>query len=172
MGGITDMEQYAWILWVLLGLGLIVAEIFTLGFVLFWFGVGAMAAAFVSYLGFGFGAQFLVFAGVSMVLTVMSRTIFVKYLEHGDGDGMKTGIDSLPGQVGTVTSASKGALNEGAVKVFGSTWTAFPIDDKMQLTEGEKVEVVRVQGNSIYVRPVIAEKELPEWREEGQNRER
>lgn len=161
------MEQYIWILWMLLGLGLIVAEIFTLGFVLFWFGIGAMAAAFVSYLGFGFGVQFLVFAGVSMVLTLMSRTIFVRYFEHGESDGMKMGMDSLPGQVGTVTSASKGALNEGAVKVFGSTWTAFPIDDKLQLVEGEKVEVVRVQGNSIFVRPVAAEKELPEWREES-----
>jgi membrane protein implicated in regulation of membrane protease activity len=41
-------------------------------------------------------------------------------------------------------------------------WTAFPIDDETPLVEGEKVEVVRVQGSSIYVRST---KELPEWRE-------
>jgi membrane protein implicated in regulation of membrane protease activity len=72
------------------------------------------------------------------------------------------GVDSLPGQVGTVTSASSGALNEGAVKVYGSTWTAYPDDDEVELVEGEKVEVVRVQGSSIYVRPVV--KHLPDWR--------
>ncbi len=161
------MEQFAWIFWLVLGIGLIIAEIFTFGFVLFWFGIGAIAAAFLGFLGFGLGVQFLAFAGVSMVLTVMSRTIFIKYLAHGDEHDVKMGIDSLPGQVGTVMSESKGALNEGAVKVFGSTWTAFPIDESRPLLEGEKVEVVRVQGNSIWVRPMAVDRELPEWREKG-----
>ncbi len=160
------MEQLVWILWVVLGVGLIIAEIFTLGFVLFWFGIGAFAAALVGFLGFGFIWQFLAFALVSITLTAMSRTIFSNYFSHDDENSIKTGVDALPGQVGTVSTASKGALNEGAVKVFGSTWTAFPIDEEMPLREGEKVEVVRVKGSSIYVRKISAEKELPEWRGE------
>ncbi len=155
------MEQFTWILWIVLGAVLIIAEIFTLGFVLLWFGIGALAAALVGWVGFGVGFQFLVFTVISIVLTTMSRTIFVKYFPQ-DEDAVKTGIDSLPGQIGTVTLASKGALQEGAVKVYGSVWTAFPIDDETPLVEGEKVEVVRVQGSSIYVRST---KELPEWRE-------
>lgn len=156
------MEQAAWIFWLVLGVGLIIAEIFTLGFVLFWFGIGAIAAALVGLLGGGFRLQFLVFAIVSIALTAMSRTIFAKYLSHRDEDAMKMGVDSLPGQVGTVMSASKGALMEGAVKVYGSTWTAFPADGETELIEGEKVEVVSVKGSSIYVRRV--QNELPEWR--------
>ena len=156
------MDQLAWILWLVLGVGLIVAEVFTLGFVLLWFGVGAIAAALVGLLGGGFLLQFLAFAIVSIALTAMSRTIFAKYLAHSDEDAMKMGIDSLPGQIGTVTMASKGALKEGAVKVYGSTWTAFPIDGETDLAEGEKVEVVNVRGSSIYVRRVV--NELPEWR--------
>ena len=156
------MDQLAWILWTILGAALIVAEIFTLGFVLFWFGIGAFAAVLVSLLGFGFGLQFLVFAAVSVGLTVMSRKIFADYYQHGDENLIKTGIDTMPGQIGTVTSESKGALNEGAVKVYGSTWTAFPADGSTVLVEGEKVEVVRVEGALIYVRKVS--NELPEWR--------
>lgn len=159
------MDQFAWILWLLLGVILIIAEVFTLGFVLFWFGIGALAAAFAGFLGLGFGIQFLVFAAVSIALTAMSRTIFSKYLPHTDGHELKSGMDSLPGQIGTVTIASKGALQEGAVKVYGSTWTAFPVDDETRLIEGEKVEVVSVRGSSIYVRPV--KHELPEWRNEN-----
>jgi membrane protein implicated in regulation of membrane protease activity len=155
------MEQAAWIFWLVLGVGLIIAEIFTLGFVLFWFGIGAVAAALVGILGGSLLIQFLVFATVSIALTAMSRTIFAKYL-HREGDAMKMGVDSLPGQVGTVTSASKGALMEGAVKVYGSTWTAFPADGETALVEGEKVEVVSVKGSSIYVRRSV--NELPEWR--------
>lgn len=159
-----NMEQYAWLLWIVLGVVLIVAEIFTFGFVLLCFGIGALMAALAGWLGLGFSLQFLVFALVSIVLTVMSRTLFANYFLHGDKDLVKTGIDSLPGKIGTVTISSRGALNEGAVKVFGSTWTAFPIDEETVLTEGEKVEVVSVEGASIYVRKISGEKELPEWR--------
>jgi len=158
------MEQSAWILWILLGVILIIAEIFTLGFVLFWFGIGAFAAALAGFLGFGMVVQFIVFAAVSTVLTVMSRTILVNYFSQTDENAFKTGIDSLPGQIGTVTSASKGTLQEGAVKVYGSTWTAFPLDGETNLIEGEKVEVVSVKGSSIYVRR--AERELPDWRKD------
>ena len=70
------MEQLAWIFWLVFGVILIIAEVFTLGFVLFWFGVGAIAAAFVGLLGGNFALQFLAFAIVSIALTAMSRTIF------------------------------------------------------------------------------------------------
>jgi membrane protein implicated in regulation of membrane protease activity len=147
-----------------LGVGLIIAEIFTLGFVLFWFGIGALAAAVVGFLGLGLGWQFGAFAAVSIILTAMSRTIFTRYLPHNEGQGMRSAIDSLPGKIGTVSSASKGALNEAAVKVFGSTWTAFPSDGEDELVEGEKVEVVEVKGSSIYVKRVG--KELPGWKQD------
>ena len=154
------------ILWIIIGVGLIIAEIFTLGFVLLWFGIGALAAAFVGFFTDSFLLQFLVFALVSSVLTAMSRTIFANYFSHGDENAIKMGMDALPGQIGMVTSESKGALKEAAVKVYGSTWTAFPIDDET-LTEGEKVEVVRVQGSSIYVRKINAVREIPEWRKDS-----
>src|SRR5688500_16005018 len=155
------MDQAAWIFWLVLGVALIIAEVFTLGFVLLWFGIGAIAAALVGMVGGGFLLQFLTFAIVSVALTAMSRTLFAKYLPHDEGS-VKRGVDSLPGQIGNVTSASKGALKEGAVKVYGCTWTAFPEDGETELTEGEKVEVVNVKGSSIYVRRVLTE--LPEWR--------
>ncbi len=158
------MENIGWILWVLLGIGLIVAEIFTLSFVLFWFGLGALAAAFVGYLGLGIFWQFLAFAVVSVGLTALSRTIFSHRLGLGDGD-MKMNVDTLPGQIGTVTIGSGGVMNKGAVRVYGSVWTAYPEDGETPLLEGEKVEVVRVEGSSIYVQK--AEKALPGWREES-----
>ncbi|MGE3467346.1 MAG: NfeD family protein [Pyrinomonadaceae bacterium] len=158
------IEQLVWILWLVIGVSLIIAEIFTLGFVLLWFGIGAIAAALVGMLGGGFVLQFLVFAAVSVALTAMSRTIFATYFSHGEADRVKTGIDSLPGQIGTVSSASKGGLNAAAVKVYGSTWTAFPADGEGPLVEGEQVEVVEIKGSSLYVRRVG--RELPGWRSE------
>lgn len=158
------VDNVVWILWLVLAVGLMIAEIFTLGFVLFWFGIGALAAAVVGFAGMGIAWQFATFAVVSIILTVMSRTIFLRYLPHGGGQTIRSAVDSLPGQIGTVSSTSKGALNEAAVKVYGSTWTAFPIEGESELTEGEKVEVVEVKGSSIYVKRVG--KELPGWRQD------
>jgi membrane protein implicated in regulation of membrane protease activity len=161
------MDQLVWIAWLVLGIALIIAEVFTLGFVLLWFGIGAVAAALAGMLGAPFVLQFVIFAVISVALTAMSRTLFAKYLSHTDENTVKMGMDALPGQIGTVTSPSKGALHEGAVKVYGSTWTAYPIDEESDLVEGEKVEVVSIKGSSIYVRRVT--NELPEWREDRSN---
>jgi membrane protein implicated in regulation of membrane protease activity len=156
------MEQYGWILWTVLGVFFVIAEVFTLGFVLLWFGIGALVASLASYLGIGLLGQFLVFSVVSAVLTVMSRTIFDNVFSRGEA--LKTGIETLPGRIGTVKRESKGALNAARVRVYGSNWKAFPIDDETTFEKGEKVEVVRVEGSSIYVRK--AKRELAGWKDD------
>jgi membrane protein implicated in regulation of membrane protease activity len=162
------MENYLWIVWTILGAVLIIAEIFTSGFVLLWFGIGALVAAFAGLLGVhSITAQFLIFAVVSIALTAASRTIFVQYFSRENtGGDLKSGVEGLPGKIGTVVTSSRGAMHEGAVKVFGSTWTAYPVDGEEPLEAGDRVEVDRVQGASIYVRRVKAGgdwrgKELP-----------
>jgi membrane protein implicated in regulation of membrane protease activity len=157
------MENYVWIFWTILGAILIIAEIFTPGFVLLWFGIGALAAALANLAGVtSIPLQFLIFAIVSIGLTAASRTIFINYFSREKtGGDLKTGADALPGKVGTVVTSSQGALHEGAVKVFGSTWTAYPADGEEPLEAGDRVQIERVQGASIYVRRVG---EVPDWR--------
>ena len=155
-------DSIVWILWTILGVILIIAEVFTPGFVLLWFGIGALAAALSSLLGAGLPAQFLVFISLSTALTALSRTLFVNYFTRRDEpEGLQVGAATLPGKVGTVVASSKGALNEGAVKVFGSVWTAYPAEGEPPLEAGDRVIVERLQGASIYVRRAGT---LPEWR--------
>lgn len=157
------MNEYLWILWTILGIVLVLAEIFTAGFVLLWFGVGALVAAVASSLGLGLASQFLTFILVSTALTALSRTIFVNYFSrpNEDGPALRVGADALPGQVGTVVTSSGGALQEGAVKVFGSVWTAYPAEGEAPLEAGDRVVVESLRGASIYVRRVGT---LPDWR--------
>lgn len=160
------MENIVWVLWFILGAALIVAEIFTAGFVLLWFGVGALAAAFAALVGVdSLALQFLIFAIVSIGLTAASRTLFANYFTRQDiGEGLKSGVDSLPGKIGTVVSSSRGALQEGAVKVFGSTWTAYPAAGEDPLEAGERVVVESIEGASIYVRRI---NESSDWRQKS-----
>ena len=145
---------------------LIVAEVFTPGFVLLWFGIGALAAGFAAIVGLdSLAFQFLIFAVVSISLTAASRTIFVNYFSRErTGDSLRTGMDSLPGKIGTVVSSSRGALNEGAVKVFGSTWTAYPAEGEEPLEAGERVQVEKMEGASLYVRRMDQE---VDWRQKS-----
>ena len=81
-------ENWTWILWTVLGVVLIIAEVFTPGFVLLWFGVGALAAALAAFLGAGLAAQFLLFIALSSILTALSRTIFANYFTaQGEPEG-------------------------------------------------------------------------------------
>lgn len=152
------MANWLWILWSVLGAILIVAEIFTSGFVLLWFGIGALAAALLAIVGIdSLAIQFLVFALVSTCLTAASRTIFINYFSREKtGQSLRSGVDALPGKIGTVVSSSRGALREGAVKVFGSTWTAYPAPGEEPLEAGERVCVESIEGASIYVRRIEA----------------
>jgi len=95
------MQDYLWIFWAILGAILIVAEIFTTGFVLLWFGIGALAAGLAGLLGVNsIIVQFLIFAIVSIALTAASRTIFVNYFSREKtGGDLKTGADLSRGKL-------------------------------------------------------------------------
>jgi membrane protein implicated in regulation of membrane protease activity len=155
-----------WYIWLILGAIFIVAEMFTSGFVLLWFGIGALAAAVLGLTGLvSLPGQILVFLAISIALTIASRTIFERvFMRSSPGRELKTGIDTMPGQIGVVVMASSGAMREGAVRVFGSTWRAFPAEGEESLNEGEQVRIERVEGTSVYVRHVDHE---PSWRQAG-----
>ena len=154
-----------WYIWLILGVLFIVAEMFTSGFVLMWFGIGALVAALLAFTGIvGLPLQILIFLAVSIALTVASRTIFERFFMLGSpGRELKTGVDTLPGRIGVVVEPSKGVLQEGAVRVFASTWRAFPVEGEEPLREGEQVQIERVDGASVYVRRVESE---PSWRQQ------
>lgn len=57
--------------WMVLGLGLIAVELMTGTLYLLFLGAAALAAALVAYLGYGLGAQVLVFAIVALIAVVL-----------------------------------------------------------------------------------------------------
>jgi membrane protein implicated in regulation of membrane protease activity len=146
--------NYAWIVWLIVAAFFIAAEVFTPGFFLLWFGVGALVAALMAMAGIGgMAGQMIVFLAVSAALVVASRTIFERFLIRRRGDDeVRTGVDRMIGQVGTVVEPSRGALHQGAVKLLGTVWTAFPAEGEGELAEGDTVTIERLDGNSVFVR--------------------
>jgi membrane protein implicated in regulation of membrane protease activity len=143
-----------WIVWLVIAVLFAAAEVFTSGFVLLWFGAGALAASIVALLGIeSLAAQMLVFLIASISLVIASRTIFERFFtSKSAGGGLRSGAETMIGQTGTVVESSRPPLNEGAVKIYGSVWTAFPAEGEWPLKEGDSVSVERIEGNAIYVR--------------------
>jgi inner membrane protein len=152
----------SWIIWLIIAALFLAGEVLTTGFFLLWFGVGAIVAALLALLGInGLAFQIVAFLTVSILLVIASRTIFERFL--GLGRNLKTGVEKMIGEVGTVVEPSQGERSEAAVKVYGSVWTAFPCEGEDPLTAGETVRVDRVDGNVIYVyrsrrRPLLFDK--------------
>ncbi len=69
------MSQYYPWLWIAFALIFFAAEIFTVGFVLFCFGIGAAAAAAVAFLGAGPAWQLAVFGFVSILAVFLSAPL-------------------------------------------------------------------------------------------------
>jgi membrane protein implicated in regulation of membrane protease activity len=144
----------AWIVWLIIAATFAAAEVFTSGFVLLWFGAGALAASILALLGVdSTAAQLIVFLLVSIALVIASRTIFERiFTRSAAGEGLRSGVETMIGQCGEVVQSSRAPLNEGAVKIYGSVWTAFPAEGEWPLKEGDSVSVERIEGNAIYVR--------------------
>ena len=62
-----------WIIWMIIAGIFIVGEIFTAGFFLLWFGIGALVAAVLAILGLGAAWQLGAFTIVSVFLFIISR---------------------------------------------------------------------------------------------------
>lgn len=154
------IANYLWMVWLVIAALFAVVEVSTVSFIALWFGIGAASAALVSAFGFGFPLQLLTFIVISTTLTVSTRRIFLRWLDRSTPALPASGELMLLGKRGVVVTESKGLRNEAELELDGTIWTALPIGGD-HLKPGEECEVVRVEGNQLYVRPLQA---LPDWK--------
>ena len=136
------------IVWLVILAVMIVLEIFSLGLTTIWFGIGAIGAAIVSWLGYGIWVQLIVFAVLSVIAMAVFRPLAVKYLNK---DKEKTNIDGVVGEVVVVTKEINNEMAAGEVQLNGMSWTARSQDGRV-IPEAERVTVVSVQGVKLIVK--------------------
>ena len=147
-----------WHIWVIAGVVLLIAEIFTPGFVLACFGVGCLVAAVFAAFDLGLTFEVIVFCIVSVIAFFAVRPLFMKRIYRSDDDAAKTNVDALAGKEGMVAERIDPSLNVGRVTLGGDNWRAVSVDGAV-IERGEKVEVVRVEGTKLFVKEVLKERE-------------
>lgn len=142
------VEIWFWV-WVLLAATLMIGEIFTAGFFLLPFGIGAAVAALLEFLGVSVGWQWAAFAFVSAAMLVLLR----RYADRLTFEPpMRTGVDRLVGKTGTVIEELVNDSPMGMVRIEREEWRAdSPGHDNLPI--GTRVVVDRVDGTHLIVHP-------------------
>jgi len=137
-----------WLIWMIIAAIFIIGEIFTAGFFLLWFGIGAAAAGILAMLDFGAGWQWVTFVVVTGLLFVVSRR-FAERITKKQPPGI--GADRFIGMKGVVLEEVDNTKNTGRVRIEKEEWRA-DSDTGEVIPVDTKVEVVRLVGTHLIVK--------------------
>lgn len=137
------------VLWAIIGVILIIAEVATMSFVLIFFGLGALLTALLSWIGVtpAIEGQLIVFAVSSLALLVVLRR-FAKNLFFSKADASQDSIGQKAVVSRPITQGS-----EGAVTFRGTEWIAFS-ESSETIPAGSAVEITGTEGIRLKVRRV------------------
>ena len=142
------LEHMVWVWVAVMALAALV-EAATPMLVSIWFSVGALAAMLAAYFGASITVQLLLFVFVSIAALVGLRPLAKRFI---DPHIVPTNADRLLGGEAQVTETIDNERSAGAVYIDGKTWTARSEDGSI-IPAGEQVEVVRMEGVKLFVRP-------------------
>ena len=137
-----------WLVWMVIAAAFIIGEIFTLGFFLLWFGVGAAVAGILAMFGLGGSWQWGAFAVVSGVLFVLSRR-FAEWFSKKQPPGI--GADRFVNKEGVVLEEVDNIKNSGRIRMGKEEWRA-ESDTGEVIPVGKMVEVTKLVGTHVVVK--------------------
>ena len=137
-----------WVVWLVVSGSLLVAEIFTLTFVLGLFGVAAGLAALAALIGVPLVGQLAVFTAGAGGLWALVRPL---ERMHRRQPALATGTAALTGRPAVVTEEV--TAHGGRVALGGESWAARTLTAGAALPVGSHVSVAHVDGATLVVFP-------------------
>lgn len=137
-----------WQFWLIVAGICLVIEIATVGFLVFWFGIGALFAMITSFFTDNLIIQTVVFILSSTVLLFFTRPFVNKFSPK---EKVKTNAFSIIGKKGIVTQTINPITGEGQVKIGSEVWSAKSSED-IKIKKGLEVEVLDIDGVKAIVR--------------------
>ncbi|GAA1227187.1 NfeD family protein [Prauserella halophila] len=139
------------LIWLIIGIVLIVAEVLSGDFVLLMLGVGALAAAGADAITGNIYVDVAVFAIASTgMLGLVRPALKRRFLS---GPGIKTNAEALVGS--QAVAMSDVDAHGGQVKLAGEPWSAKALTEGDVIEAGAHVTVVEIQGATAIVSAAI-----------------
>ena len=138
-----------WQFWIILAGIFFIIEMATVGFLVFWFGIGALIAMVVSLFTSNLAIQTAVFVFSSTILLFFTRPFVNKFTKKEKE--VQTNAYSIIGKKGIVIKTIDPMAGEGQVKIGTEVWSAKSADDR-KIEKGLEVEVLEIDGVKAIVR--------------------
>jgi membrane protein implicated in regulation of membrane protease activity len=138
-----------WVVWVILGVVLSVAEIFSLSAALGLLGAAAFVTAVFAALAVPLPVQLLLFTAASTAGLLLVRPAALRHMHRPQLE--RFGIDALIGQQATVLHEV--TADGGRVRIGGEEWTAHSFDETLVIPVGTVVDVMAISGSTALVYP-------------------
>lgn len=133
-----------WYMWLIAAGIFFIAEIITVGFMIFWLGIAALVVCLLSLFIHNLFIQMAIFLVLSALLLLLTRPFVEKFVIKKD-EKVITNAYSIIGQKAKVTKSMDPITKLGQIKVGSETWTA-KTDNDLLLQEGDVVKVDAIDG--------------------------
>lgn len=138
-----------WQVWLIISGVCFILEMLTVGFLVFWFGIGALFAMLVSLFTNNIIIQTTVFIISSTLLLFLTKPLVKKV---SLSDKVKTNAYSIIGKKGMVIREINPQKGMGQIKVGNETWSAKSFDDTI-ISEGTQIDIISINGVKAIVQP-------------------
>ena len=132
-----------WYFWLILAGIFVIAEIATVGFLIFWLSLGSLCAMLTSFFTDNIIIQTAVFVVTSVLFIFLTRPL-AKKLAKTD-NSLVTNAFSIIGKKAIVIKEINPTLGVGQIKIDGQVWTAKSTNEEI-ISEGTEVLILNIDG--------------------------
>ena len=132
-----------WYVWLILAGIFVIAEIATVGFLIFWLSLGSLCAMITSFFTDNIIIQTAVFVVTSALFIFFTRPL-AKKLDKTDNP-LVTNAFSIIGKKAIVVKEINPTLGVGQIKVDGQIWSAKSNGEEI-ISEGTEVSILSIDG--------------------------
>ena len=140
-----------WIFWLIVAGIFFVIEMATIGFLVFWLGIGALLAMVTSFITDSILIQSIVFVVTSTILLIFTRPLVNKFIKVPKE--LKTNAYSIIGKKGIVISKINNIDGTGQIKIDGDIWSAKSLNEE-DIDKNTEIEIVEIDGVKAVVKKV------------------
>ena len=140
-----------WVNWLIVAGFFAILEIVTVGFLVIWIGVGALAAMVYSIF---FPEQIIVQVAIWVVCSTLLIISTKKLTDKIKPTPTKTNVYSIIGKRASVIQTIDDGKATGQIKVGGDVWSAKAENFEEIIPEGTTIEVVSIEGVKAVVKKV------------------
>mgnify|MGYP000396418827 CR=1 FL=1 len=150
---LSDTIFNTWQFWVVTAVVLFIVEIFTPGFFIATFGIGALCTVVAALITDNLNIQLLVFAVSTTLTYVYIRPLAKKYFFKKQPE-TATNVDALVGKKAKVIETIDPINSKGRIKLIGGEdWKALSNDESI-IEKDAIVEITAVDGAKVIVKKI------------------